>query len=655
MSLVDCEATVDQPTLWLTATDRENAGAGLGESATVERIAPPAATRVAVRLTDDFDVRGGATAVGRALRDRPVTVGDRGSVSVLGGSISLEFEVVDTDPDGTVTVGADTAVDLAEGSGARSLPESLAEITTADVGGLEAQERALRRTVTDPLDPSGVAERLGAMPGGALLYGPSGTGKTRLAAAVANESGARVLPVFPGDDAVTDPIDAAGLVEAATERTPAVVIFDDLDGLAPAGSGGDRAAARSSAALARALDDLGAREDVGVIATATDPDDVAPRLRRGGRLGREIEVPTPDRAARAAILSVLFEGVPTAEVDADGLADRTRGFVGADLALLRDEAVARARERLDEAGASAREAAVTSRDVEAALSAVDPSGLREVRIERPDVSYDDVGGLEGVKRELVRAVEWPLRYPELFEAVGNDAARGVLLYGPPGTGKTLLAKAVANSGDANFLSVAGPELFDRYVGESERGVREVFERARQNAPAVVFFDEIDALAARRETDGDSGVGDRVVSQLLTELDGIEPREHVLVIGATNRPDLIDPALLRPGRLEKTLAVPVPDRDARAAIFEVHLRAVPTADVDVEALADATEGYTGSDIEAVVREASLLAVEATLRRDAAPAAEDVRVTDGHLREALSVVDPSVTPEMRERYADLREDW
>jgi len=640
--------------LYLTDVDRRNAGVAAGDAATVERIDPPVAERVDVRMTstlsDSYDVQGGTDFVRRKLDGHPVSVGDSLQGSVLGGSITLTFVVEDAVPDGPVVVGPETAVTVEDGAGAGDGGRGHDRTVTYDeVAGLEAELRAVRQLVELPLSRPALRQRLGGTDSGVLLYGPPGTGKTLLARAVGTEADAAFVPVTPASRFYDGTVDGEAVVRAATNRTPAIVFIDDVDVLAPAS--GDGGTKRSAAALADALDALADRPDVTVLAATSDPDAVDASLRRGGRLGHEIEVGSPDSEARRAILAAHLRDVPTAGVDVDELAERTRGYVGADLALLVSKATQEAVERLAGSGpepaadVDPTDAIVTTADVEAALEAVVPSGLRETHIEQPDVGYDDIGGLDGVKRELIRAVEWPLRYPELFEALRSEAPTGVLLYGPPGTGKTMLARAVANSSDANFIPVNGPELFDRYVGESERSVREVFERARRNAPTVVFFDELDALAARRAPDSDAGATDRVVSQLLTELDGIEPMEDVVVVGATNRPELLDEALRRPGRLERELEVPLPDRAAREEIFGVHMADVPVADVDRGRLAAATDGYSGSDIAAIVREASMLAMEDHLRAndfevDGAEL-DDLAVHGRHFDRALAEVDPSVT--------------
>jgi transitional endoplasmic reticulum ATPase len=559
-----------------------------------------------------------------------------------------------------VLVSADTEINVKHSpaeTDTLSIPRS---VTAEDLGGLDETLATLRRAVVLPLDRPDVFEQFGREPPAVLVHGPPGSGKTSAGVALGTEADARFLPVVPGGE-YHDPgtsVDVAAIRETAT-RAPTLVFFDDLDVLAPAQQGGETDA--SAVALSRLVDDLRDADGVTMLATAAAPEGVAAPLRRGDRFGREVAIKTPDRDARREILDVHFAGVPLSGVALDWIADRTPGFVAADIAQLVSESILQAIERL--AGDSPRslppDSVVRQPDVEAALAAVSPSGLRDHTVEQPDVTYDDIGGLADVKRDLVRTVEWPLIYPDLFDRVQSDPPTGILLYGPPGTGKTMLARAVATSSGANFLAVSGPELFDRYVGESERAVRDVFDRARQNAPAVVFFDEIDALATRRDAAEENDVSDRVVSQLLTELDGIEPRTGVTVVGATNRPDLIDRALLRPGRFEKVLEVPLPDREARSEIFSTHLEDVPAvaAGIDVEPLAGATEGYSGSDIAAVVREAGLLAMEESLRAtsfDGDTAARSVEVTQAHLRRAVETVDRSVTETMREEYESRADD-
>jgi transitional endoplasmic reticulum ATPase len=406
---------------------------------------------------------------------------------------------------------------------------------------------------------------------------------------------------------------------------------------------------------------------VTVIAATNRVDAIDPALRRGGRFDREIKVGIPDKPGRKEILQVHTRGMPLVDgIDLDQYAESTHGFVGADLESLTKEAAMNALRRVrpdldleaEEIDAEVLDSIeVTERDFKDALKSVDPSALREVFVEVPDVTWNDVGGLGETKDRLRETIQWPLNYPEVFESMDLDAAKGVLMYGPPGTGKTLLAKAVANEAESNFISIKGPELLNKYVGESEKGVREVFEKARSNAPTVIFFDEIDAIAGQRGRNmGDSGVGERVVSQLLTELDGLEELEDVVVVATTNRPDLIDSALLRPGRLDRHVHVPVPDEEARRAVFAVHSRDKPLADdVDLDDLAAKTDGYVGADIEAVCREASMAAtrefINSVDRDDADRSVSNVRVTMAHFEQALNEVGASVDDETRRRYDDL----
>jgi transitional endoplasmic reticulum ATPase len=426
---------------------------------------------------------------------------------------------------------------------------------------------------------------------------------------------------------------------------------------------------RVVAQLLSLMDGLEERGQVTVIGATNRLDALDPALRRGGRFDREIEVGVPDTEGRLEILQVHTRGMPLAEgIDLDQYAENTHGFVGADLESLTKEAamnaLRRVRPQLDldqeEIPADVLESIeVTEPDVREALKGITPSALREVFVEVPDVTWADVGGLEDTKERMRETIQWPLEYPEVFETLDMQAAKGVLLYGPPGTGKTLLAKAIANESQSNFISIKGPELLNKYVGESEKGVREVFEKARQNAPTVIFFDEIDSIAGQRGRNmSDSGVGERVVSQLLTEMDGLEELEDVVVVAASNRPDLIDSALLRPGRLDRHVHVPVPDDEARQRIFEVHTREKPLADdVDLERLARRTEGYVGADIEAVCREASMAAsrefITSVDRDEVDTAIGNVRVTMDHFEAALDEVKASVTDEVRDRYDDIEE--
>jgi len=670
---VDGDGSADELDRAYVSDDvRSNARVGSGDEVTVDRVTPTTADRVVLAPTRSVSLQGGGDAVRSVLGGRPLREGDAVRVQLFGGKMRVTFEVRETTPSGAVVVGDDTEVELLEGPDAtvgdlRKLPD----VEFSEVGGLDETLLEIRQLVEAPLNRPELFDRLqGHSPDGVLLYGPSGGGKSRIAGALANAVDAHVI-------AVTEPgtlteygdgdLSLDEVVEVAVERAPTLVILDDLDALAPPREDATGRQSRAVSKLVSTMDRLADHDDVVVLGTTNRLDDVEDSLRRGGRFDREVEVGVPDRRGRYEILGIHAQGLPVSEdVDVTSIAARTHGFVGADIESLITEAVRNAVDRIppqvtlgdDPIPEDLLErVVVTGADFETALESANPSAMRDVQVERPDVRFADIGGLEDAKHELLRAVEWPLRYPDLFEKVGIETPKGLLLYGPPGTGKTMLVKAVANASDANFLSVNGPELLNRYVGESERGVREVFETARQNAPTIVFFDEVDAIAAERG-DGDNSVIERVVSQLLTELDGIEGRQDVVVVGATNRPDMVDTALLRPGRFEKLVEVPVPDADAREAIFEVHTRGVPLGDVDLADLAAKTEGYTGSDIEAVVREATMMAMEDTLRDDGVdPGSMDpgaVTVDGEQFTAALSNVGPSVDEAMRATYEAIDPD-
>jgi transitional endoplasmic reticulum ATPase len=513
-------------------------------------------------------------------------------------------------------------------------------------------------------------------PKGVLLHGPPGTGKTLMARAVASEidayftniSGPEIMSKYYGESEEQ----LREVFEEASENAPAIVFIDEIDSIAPKrGETSGDVERRVVAQLLSLMDGLDERGDVIVIGATNRVDALDPALRRGGRFDREIEIGVPDKGGRKEILQVHTRGMPLVDgINLDQYAESTHGFVGADLESLAKEAAMNALRRIrpeldldkDQIEAEVLESMqVTERDFKDALKGIEPSALREVFVEVPDIAWDQVGGLGDTKERLRETIQWPLEYPDVFDTMDVQAAKGVLLYGPPGTGKTLMAKAVANEAQSNFISIKGPELLNKYVGESEKGVREVFEKARSNAPTVVFFDEIDSIAGERGAQmGDSGVGERVVSQLLTELDGLEDLEDVVVVATTNRPDLIDSALLRPGRLDRHIHVPVPDADARRAIFEVHTREKPLADdVDLDEPADRTDGYVGADIEAVCREASMAAtrefINSVAPEEADKSVDNVRITSEHFETAFEEVGPSVDDDTRERYEEIEEEF
>ena len=644
----------DEGVVRVDADTRKSAGATVGDRVRLRGASVEEAATVTLRPAGDGaagdeggrrDLPSESTAGGR-LQDRIVAPGKR--LRVDGES----FVVSETGPSGTVRVTDATAVRIdPEPATVDEADEGLDEEPTGttyeDIGGLDDELDMVRETVELPLTEPDTFAGLGVdPPKGVLLYGPPGTGKTLIARAVANEvdayfdtiSGPEVVSKYKGESEQR----LREAFEAAADNAPAVLFIDEIDSIAGARDEDADMENRVVAQLLTLMDGLDTDEGVVVIGATNRVDDVDPALRRGGRFDREIEVGVPDQAGRREVLTVHTREMPlAADVDLDTVAARTHGFVGADLAsLAREAAMSALRQEAD--GEREREPVVTATDFERALAAVDPSAMREYVAESPDETFADVGGLGDTKDRLREAVEWPLSYGPLFEAAGADPPSGVLLHGPPGTGKTLLARAVAGESGVNFLRVAGPELLDRYVGESEEAVREVFERARQTAPAVVFLDEVDAVAGRRGETGE--VTDRVVSQLLTELDRAAEHPSLLVLAATNRKDSLDPALLRPGRLERHIEVPLPGETARREVLAVHTRNTSlTAEVDLDTVATETAGFSGAQLEALVRDASLRAVR-TVAGTVDPEAADehtdqVTVTREDIEAALAALDPA----------------
>ncbi|GAA0257921.1 CDC48 family AAA ATPase [Halobaculum roseum] len=666
---------------------RQEAGVGIDDRVTVEPAEVEPAERITIALPQQFGVRGN---IGSMIRDKlsgqPVTQGQTirfplGLGLMGGGSQAVPLKIASTNPSGTVVITDSTDVDISEkpaeqiAEGAAGGGAETPDVTYEDIGGLDDELEQVREMIELPMRHPELFKRLGIEPPkGVLLHGPPGTGKTLIAKAVANEidadfqtlSGPEIMSKYYGESEEQ----LREVFEEAAENAPAIIFMDELDSIAPKReeAGGD-VERRVVAQLLSLMDGLEERGEVVVIGATNRVDAIDPALRRGGRFDREIEVGVPDRDGRREILQVHTRNMPLSDdVDIEEYAETTHGFVGADLESLAKEAGMNALRRIrpqldleeDEIDAEVLESIqVTGADMKEALKGIEPSALREVFVEVPDVTWNDVGGLEDTKERLRETIQWPLDYPEVFEAMDMESAKGVLMYGPPGTGKTLLAKAVANESESNFISVKGPELLNKFVGESEKGVREIFSKARENAPTVIFFDEIDAIATERgRNTGDSGVSERVVSQLLTELDGLETLEDVVVIATTNRPDLIDNALLRPGRLDRHVHVPVPDEEGRRKIFGVHTEHKPLADdVDLDTLARKTDGYVGADIEAVCREASMNASREFINSVSPEEVDDsvgnVRVTMEHFEQALEEVHPSVTEETKERYEEIEQ--
>ncbi|MFB6309450.1 MAG: AAA family ATPase [Haloarculaceae archaeon] len=630
----------------IDADTRANAGVNIGDTVVVRNASVSEADEVTVQPTEPLPGTGEdyRHTIGNRLVDRLVQPDERVHVEGVG-----TFLVRETIPGGPVRMTGNTDLtvlsyegdavggDRADGESEQPVDEDALSATYEDIGGLDEELDRVREMIELPLDEPDRFRRLGIdPPRGVLLYGPPGTGKTLIARAVANEvdayfdtiSGPEVVSKYKGESEER----LREAFEAAEDNAPAILFIDEIDSIAGARDDEADMENRIVAQLLTLMDGLEDRSEVVVIGATNRVDAVDPALRRGGRFDREIEIGVPDETGRREILEVHTREMPLGDdVDLDKLAGQTHGFVGADLQSLATEAAMNALRRERESPDVNRE------DFETALAAVDPSAMREHVAESPTVTFEDVGGLGGVKETLTEAVEWPLTYGPLFDAAETDPPSGVLLYGPPGTGKTLIARAIAGESGVNFIHVNGPELLDRYVGESEKAVREVFERARQTAPAIVLLDELDAVASQRG-DGHE-VTERVVSQLLTELDAAAENPNLVVLAATNRREAIDDALLRPGRLEDHVEVPNPDADARREIVRVHTEGKPLGEgVDPDWIAAETAGYSGAEIEALVREASMLAIrdvaeeidpdEASERRD------DVVIERDHVERALS---------------------
>ncbi len=633
---------------------RENADATIDEWVEVERLTAPDARAVVLAPMGAPQREHGESErrhVANVLLGMAVQPDDKVRATFLGG-VYREFTVVETRPKGAVVVTAATDLKVRGESVERAEQREGAGVTYEDIGGLRREIQRIREMIELPLRYPELFLRLGIEPPrGVLLYGPPGTGKTLIAKAVANETSAHFVSIggpeiigkFYGESEER----LRAVFEEAAARAPAIIFIDEIDAIAPKREevgAFQQVERRVVAQLLSLMDGLQARGQVVVIGATNVPNTLDPALRRPGRLDRELTIGVPDRNGRLEVLQVHTRGMPLADdVDLERLAELTHGFVGADLAALcREAAMVTLRELMPRirgeaeflpddllAGIEVREEHFLD-----ALKEVEPSAIREVFTEIPDVRWDDVGGLGDAKRALREAIEWPLRHRGLFEAARAAPPKGVLLSGPPGSGKTLLAKAVASQSNANFIAVKGPELLSPWVGESARKVREVFRKAKQASPCIVFIDELDSLASRRDAGASAG-GDAALSQLLAELDGIEAAPGVVVLAATNRPAALDPALLRAGRLEQRVDLALPDRASRREILAVHTRGMPLApDVDLDAVADASEEMPGSALAALCRRAAFLAIRE--RVDAAPATDGAPLTVRavHFRQALA---------------------
>jgi transitional endoplasmic reticulum ATPase len=633
---------------------RKNAGVSVGDYVTIRKARAEPAKKIVLAPFENLPFVGDLSRIVRSqLLNLPVMRGDVIVIPVLG--MGIELKVVTTSPTNVVIITENTMIEVSSTPVKRV--EEIGGVTYEDIGGLHEELQRIREMVELPLKHPELFRHLGIEPPkGVVLWGPPGCGKTLIAKAIANETGAHFISIngpeimskFYGESEAK----LREIFKEAEENAPSIIFIDELDAIAPKRSEvTGEVERRVVSQLLALMDGLKSRGQVIVIGATNRIDAVDPALRRPGRFDREIRIGVPDRNGRKEVLQIHTRRMPLLDdVDLDELANITHGFTGADLAALCREAAMNALRRflpkidLEKETIPAEvleELKVTREDFMNALKVVQPSALREVILEIPNVRWEDIGDLEQVKQELREAVEWPLKYPDIFKRLGIKPPRGILLYGPPGTGKTLLAKAVANESEANFISVKGPEILSKWVGESEKAVREIFQRAREAAPCIIFFDELDAIAPRRGLHTDSGVTDRIVNQLLTEMDGIQILKDVVVIGATNRPDILDPALLRPGRFDRVIFVPPPDVGGRYQIFQIHTKEMPLADdVDLRRLAEMTEGYTGADIEALCREAALNAARENLNID--------KVYMRHFLAALEKVKPSIAPEQKREY-------
>ncbi len=637
----------------IDGTTRQNIGAGIGEKISVKRVDAQKAKQVTVSPVEKLSAEGLQEYMQANYIGHVLTIGDTIIVTTqLGGKTQLV--ITSTTPSGKpIVITEETEFKL--GSMTKTIDNSVPRITYDDLGGLKNEVQKIREMVELPMRHPELFEKIGVeAPKGVLLYGPPGTGKTLLAKAVAGEtnshfisiSGPEIIGKFYGESEER----LRELFKQAEENTPSIIFIDEVDSIAPKREEvTGEVEKRVVSQLLTLMDGMNSRGKVVVIAATNRPDSIDPALRRPGRFDREIEIGIPDATGRKDILDIHTRGMPLEDkVNLEQIARVTHGFVGADLEILAKEAAMRSLRRilpdidLEEEKIPAevlQKIVITESDFEDALKEVRPSALREVLVQVPNVTWDDVGGLESLKDELYEAVEWPLKHKEAFEYADVKTPKGILLYGPPGTGKTLIAKAVAHTTESNFISIKGPELLSKWVGESEKGIREIFRKARQAAPCIIFLDEMDSLAPSRSSgSSDSHVTERIVSQLLTEIDGLEELHNVLVIGATNRVDLIDSALLRPGRFDRILEIPLPDLKGREHIFKIHTKNKPIVkDLDVAKLVDLTDGFSGAEIEGVCNRAAMSAIRRYVNNEE-KSVKSIKITQEDLENAIEKLRP-----------------
>ncbi|AWR99291.1 CDC48 family AAA ATPase [Metallosphaera hakonensis] len=677
------DATGERDIIRMDGITRKNAGVSIGDKVLVRKASVKQAASIKL-APSNFSITvdpGFVAYVKKKLKEFPLVEGDTVLIPVLGQAIP--FTVIQVRPASIVMVVDETSISISD----KPIEQTrYPRVTYEDIGGMKNVIQKIRELVELPLRHPELFKRLGIEPPkGIMLYGPPGVGKTLLAKAVANETesyftsinGPEIMSKFYGESEQR----LREIFEDAKKHAPAIIFIDEVDAIAPKRDEViGEVERRVVAQLLTLMDGLESRGNVIVIAATNRPNAVDPALRRPGRFDREIEIPLPDKQGRLEILQIHTRNMPLSkDVELEKLADISHGYTGADLsALVREAAMNALRRYLPMIDISQdkippeilERMEVKMEDFMNAFKEIVPSGMREIYIEVPEVKWDDIGGLNEIKEELREVAEYPLKFPDYYESAGVEPPRGILLFGPPGTGKTMLAKAVATESGANFIAVRGPEVLSKWVGESERAIREIFRKARMYAPSVIFFDEIDAIAPMRGISSDSGVTERLVNQLLAEMDGIENLDNVVIVAATNRPDILDPALLRPGRFEKLMYVPPPDKNARYDILRVHTKRVALSEeVNLEELAERTEGYTGADLAALVREAAMRAIREGMREcvnrvtSACPPNDkdcrdvkmrecmkgaSIKVENRHFDEALKKVKPSLSQEMIQFY-------
>ena len=639
----------DKKLIRIDGYTRNNIGVGIDDTVSVRKVNVKKAEQIILAPAEELNIVGLENSLPELLEGRVVTRGDMIPLNIMGRKIG--FAVTSTSPTDAASL-IDSNTEFIIGSIPKAAAKGVPRVSYEDIGGLKNEVQKVREMIELPLRHPEIFDRIGIeAPKGVLLHGPPGTGKTLLAKAVANEtnanfysiSGPEIMSKFYGESEER----LREVFKEAEENAPSIIFIDEIDSIAPKREevSGD-VEKRVVSQLLTLMDGIQSRGKLVVIGATNRPNAIDPALRRPGRFDREIDIGIPDEQGRLDILLIHTRGMPlTEDVSLESIAKVTHGFVGADLEALSKEAAMRSLRRilpeinLEQPKIPAQilnKIKITKQDFDEALRDVQPSAMREVLVQRPNVGWEDIGGLQQVKEELAEAIEWPLKHANLFAEANVDPPKGILLYGPPGTGKTMMAKAVAATSEANFISIKGPELISKWVGESEKGVREVFRKARQAAPCVIFFDELDAIAPRRGggSEGDAHVTERVLSQMLTELDGLEDLKGVVVIGATNRPDIIDEALLRPGRFDRILEVPPPDNEARKHIFQIHTKKKPLeSDVNLDKLVEMTEGMTGADIAALLNAAAMSAIKEHVRQKSG---SKLKISMKHFETALNKV-------------------